>query len=147
MRAGDCHAAQGDGGEHQWYGSSHEVVTVRVELIKDAPLESPYLVTPGDLVSPRYREKPFHAFIESEKIRGNCARVSLEERYAIYRSRRSFPAAGIRNLLCGFGLEGQSVGQRTDHDDYRLFALKQSSIENPDSFSYLAILISDIHTQ
>lgn len=73
---GDCHAAQGDG-EVSINGMEAPMkVTVRVELIKDAPLESPYLVTPGDLVSPRYREKPFHAFIESgEDPRELCKSV------------------------------------------------------------------------
>ena len=40
-------------------------VSLKVELIKDTPLASPYLVTPGELDPPRYREKPYHAFIES----------------------------------------------------------------------------------
>lgn len=74
--AGDCHAAQGDG-EVSINGMEAPMkVTLRVELIKDAPLESPYLITPGELVSPRYSAKPIHAFIESgEDPRELCKNV------------------------------------------------------------------------
>ncbi|MDQ8205484.1 acetamidase/formamidase family protein [Pelagicoccus sp. SDUM812003] len=74
--AGDCHAAQGDGEVCINGMEAPMSVRLKVTLIKDAPLSAPYLLTPGELVSPRYRAKPFHAFIESdENPREACKRV------------------------------------------------------------------------
>lgn len=74
--AGDCHAAQGDGEVCINGMEAPMTVELKVTLEKDTPLSSPYIVTPGELVSPRYREKPFHGFIESdENPREACKRV------------------------------------------------------------------------
>lgn len=63
--AGDCHAAQGDGEVCINGMEAPMTVTFKVSLVKGKPLTGPYIVTPGQLVSPRYTEKPFHAFVES----------------------------------------------------------------------------------
>ncbi|EDY83276.1 Acetamidase/Formamidase family [Verrucomicrobiia bacterium DG1235] len=74
--AGDCHAAQGDGEVCINGMEAPMTVTLRVSVIKNAPLEGPYIVTPGQLVSPRYAAKPFHAFVESDADpREACKRV------------------------------------------------------------------------
>lgn len=74
--AGDCHAAQGDGEVCINGMEAPMSVTLKVDLIKDKPLSGPYLLTPGELVTPRYAAKPFHAFIESdEDSRLACQRV------------------------------------------------------------------------
>lgn len=74
--AGDCHAAQGDGEVCINGMEAPMSVTFRVSLVKDDPLAGPYIVTPGQLVSPRYTEKPFHAFVESDEApREACKRV------------------------------------------------------------------------
>ncbi|MBC2605428.1 acetamidase/formamidase family protein [Pelagicoccus albus] len=63
--AGDCHATQGDGEVCINGMEAPMTVTFKVTLVKDKPLEAPYILTPGQLISPRYTEKPFHAFVES----------------------------------------------------------------------------------
>lgn len=74
--AGDCHAAQGDGEVCINGMEAPMTVTFKVSLVKDKPLEGPYIVTPGQLVSPRYAGKPFHVFVESdENPRDACKRV------------------------------------------------------------------------
>ncbi len=76
LLAGDCHAAQGDG-EVCINGMEAPMKGLfRFELIKQSPLASPYAVTPGPLVSPRYQTKPWHMFIESDSDpRLACKRV------------------------------------------------------------------------
>lgn len=74
--SGDCHAAQGDGEVCINGMEAPMTVSLKVDLIKNDPLPGPYLLTPGELVSPRYRTKPFHAFVESdEDPREACKRV------------------------------------------------------------------------
>jgi len=74
--AGDCHAAQGDGEVCINGMEAPMSVELRVRLKKGANLPGPYLLAPGELVSPRYAQKPFHAFIESaEDPREACRRV------------------------------------------------------------------------
>ncbi|MDQ8187782.1 acetamidase/formamidase family protein [Pelagicoccus sp. SDUM812002] len=74
--AGDCHAAQGDGEVCINGMEAPMTATFKVSLIKDKPLAGPYITTPGQLVSPRYAKKPFHAFVESdENPREACKRV------------------------------------------------------------------------
>jgi acetamidase/formamidase len=74
--AGDCHAAQGDG-EVSINGMEAPMsVTFEVDLVKASPLEGPYIETAGPLLPPRYQEKPFHVFVESdEDPREACRRV------------------------------------------------------------------------
>lgn len=63
--AGDCHAAQGDG-EVSINGMEAPMsVTFEINLIKNKPLAAPYVIAPGQLVSSRYEQKPFHVFVES----------------------------------------------------------------------------------
>ena len=103
--AGDCHAAQGDG-EVSINGMEAPMkVTLGVELIKDAPLESPYLITPGELVSPRYSAKPIHAFIESgEDLRELCKNVVrrairyLQERVGLTRQQAYVTCSVVLDL-------------------------------------------------
>lgn len=74
--AGDCHAAQGDGEVCINGMEAPMTVVFKVTLIKGEALTGPYIITPGQLVSPRYAEKPFHAFVESdEDPRTACKRV------------------------------------------------------------------------
>lgn len=74
--AGDCHAAQGDGEVCINGMEAPMTVVFKVTLIKGEELTGPYIITPGQLVSPRYAEKPFHAFVESdEDPRTACKRV------------------------------------------------------------------------
>ncbi|MCH6258207.1 acetamidase/formamidase family protein [Puniceicoccaceae bacterium K14] len=76
--AGDSHAAQGDGEVCINGMEAPMSVTFKVDLIKDTPLAGPYIQTPGELISPRYAAKPFHAFVESdEDPRTACKRVVL----------------------------------------------------------------------
>jgi acetamidase/formamidase len=103
--AGDCHAAQGDG-EVSINGMEAPMsVTLTIDLVKDEPIEAPYLLTPGDLVSPRYREKPFHAFIESdENPREACKRVVrrgiryLQERVGLTREQAYVTCSVVLDL-------------------------------------------------
>ncbi|MGJ3242807.1 MAG: acetamidase/formamidase family protein [Opitutales bacterium] len=74
--AGDCHAAQGDG-EVSINGMEAPMsVTFEVDLVKGSPLAGPYIETTGPLLPPRYAERPFHIFVESDEApREACRRV------------------------------------------------------------------------
>lgn len=102
--AGDCHAAQGDGEVCINGMEAPMSVTFTVSLIKDKPLQGPYVVTPGQLVSPRYAAKPFHAFVESDKdARTACKRVV--ERAIAYLVDRVGLSAEQAYITCSVALD------------------------------------------
>ena len=73
-------------------------------LIKGANLLGPEIETPGQLVSPRYTEKPWHIFVESdEEPRKACQRVVL--RAMDYLNRRLGLSEAHAYTLCSVVLD------------------------------------------
>ncbi|MFP4541175.1 MAG: acetamidase/formamidase family protein [Opitutales bacterium] len=74
--AGDCHAAQGDG-EVSINGMEAPMqVTFEIELMERDRPTRPCAIVPPELTPPRYRTKPWLAFIESaEDAREACKAV------------------------------------------------------------------------
>lgn len=103
--SGDCHAAQGDGEVCINGMEAPMSVTLKIELIKNKPLEGPYLLTPGQLVPARYQEKPYHAFVESDPDpREACRRVVrrtiayLQERVGLTREQAYVTCSVVLDL-------------------------------------------------
>ncbi|WP_221031727.1 acetamidase/formamidase family protein [Actomonas aquatica] len=115
LLAGDCHAAQGDGevcinGMEAPMGGRF-----RIELLKDKPLSSPYATLRTPLVPPRYQEKPWHLFIESDENPRTAAKNAVR-RAIEFIMQRTGVTAEMAYTLCSVVLDlkiSQLVNQPT----------------------------------
>ncbi|MCF3648489.1 acetamidase/formamidase family protein [Synoicihabitans lomoniglobus] len=104
LLAGDCHAAQGDG-EVCINGMEAPMNGVlKIDLIKNAPIPGPYATTSGSLVPPRYNEKPWHMFIESDE-NPRVAAQRVVRRAIEFITRRTRCSAEMAYTLCSVVLD------------------------------------------
>ncbi len=104
LLAGDCHAAQGDG-EVCINGMEAPMSGVfSIELIKQKPLKGPYAVTRGPLVPPRYQEKPWHLFVESDEDPRRAAQNTVR-RAIEFIMQRTGCTAELAYTLCSVVLD------------------------------------------